>query len=71
MKRRLTTLLLVLALLTALCVPAGASLVESGTYWIETHGASDVNALIKRGQTEPILILYYSRHCGYSQNWIP
>lgn len=71
MKRRLSTLLLALTLLTALCVPAGASLVESGTYWIETHGASDVNALIERGQTEPILILYYSRHCGYSQNWIP
>lgn len=71
MKKRLTSLLVALTLLTALCVPAGASLVDSGAYWIETNGASEVNALIDRGQSEPILIIYYSRHCGYSQNWIP
>lgn len=74
MKKRFVAMLTALTLcLTLLCPSAFAALAAEGQYWKNLDGAA-VQPVLDRGLEgghEPIIVLYYSRHCGYSQRAIP
>lgn len=73
MKKRLLSLLLALSLCLSLAPWAGAApLAPDGEYWNVISG-KEAQDVLKRGREggEPILIIFYSRMCGYSKTWIP